>query len=125
MKKMIAITATALLAWAAWGSQAVAGGFHFGYSSPGYYGGYNSGYGAYGYGGYGRGYGGGYGGGYGYPSVQRWHDTSHFDYHPGGFARHYNHYHYVPGHYDFHRSGHVDTYHGGPYGGHVHHGYGY
>ncbi len=36
----------------------------------------------------------------------RYHDTSHYDYHPGGFQRHGNHYHYVPGHYDFHRSGH-------------------
>ena len=37
-----------------------------------------------------------------------WHDTSHYDYHPGGFQRHRNHYHYVPGHYDFHRDGHWD-----------------
>ncbi len=42
-----------------------------------------------------------------------WHDTSHYDYHPGGYVRHRNHYHYVPGHYDYHRTGHWDT--------HVHH----
>ncbi len=40
---------------------------------------------------------------YNYPS---YHDTSHFDYHGPSLQRHYNHYHYVPGHYDFHRSGH-------------------
>ena len=40
------------------------------------------------------------------PSVGRWHDTTHFDYHPGSFQRHRNHFHYVPGHYDIHRSGH-------------------
>ncbi len=39
-----------------------------------------------------------------------WHDTSHYDYHPGGFERHRNHYHYVPGHYDFHQTGHWDHY---------------
>ena len=36
----------------------------------------------------------------------RWHDTTHWDYHPGGFHRHGNHFHYVPGHYHLHRSGH-------------------
>jgi hypothetical protein len=39
-----------------------------------------------------------------------WHDTSHYDYHPGGFVRHYDHYDYVPGHYDYHRTGHWDHY---------------
>jgi hypothetical protein len=45
-----------------------------------------------------------------YPSRGRhvWHDTSHWDYHPGGFVRHYDHYDYVPGHYDFHDEGHWD-----------------
>jgi len=38
----------------------------------------------------------------------RWHDTSHYDYQPGGYYRHRNHYRYVPGHYDFHREGHYD-----------------
>jgi hypothetical protein len=39
----------------------------------------------------------------GYP---QWHDTSHLHYHPGSFQRHGNHYDFVPGHYDLHRSGH-------------------
>jgi hypothetical protein len=38
----------------------------------------------------------------------RWHDTSHYDYHPGEFVRHRNHYHYVPGHWDYHETGHWD-----------------
>jgi hypothetical protein len=37
-----------------------------------------------------------------------WHDTSHYDYHPGGFYRHRNHFHYQPGHYDYHQTGHWD-----------------
>jgi hypothetical protein len=37
-----------------------------------------------------------------------WHDTTHLDYHPGEFVPHYDHYHYVPGHFDVHRSGHWD-----------------
>jgi hypothetical protein len=54
-------------------------------------------------------------GGYGayqtfYPPVRSghgyWHDTTHYDYHPGGFQRHYDHFHYVPEHYDLHPSGH-------------------
>ncbi len=40
-----------------------------------------------------------------------WHDTSHWDYHPGGFLWHGNHIDYVPGHYDWHNSGHFDHYH--------------
>ena len=49
-----------------------------------------------------------------YPRVHRtWHDTSHFDYHPGEYVRHGNHFHYQPGHYDLHRTGHWDT--------HIHH----
>lgn len=43
--------------------------------------------------------------GYG-PRPPVWHDTTHLDYHPGGFVPHRNHFHYVPGHYDVHRSGH-------------------
>jgi hypothetical protein len=35
-----------------------------------------------------------------------WHDTTHFDYHPGYHWRHGNHFHYEPGHYHLHRSGH-------------------
>ncbi len=38
-----------------------------------------------------------------------WHNTGHYDYHPGQFTRHNNHYHYTPGHYDYHRTGHWDT----------------
>lgn len=39
-------------------------------------------------------------------SHSRYHDTSHYDYHPGYYQRHYDHYDYVPGHYHYHRSGH-------------------
>jgi hypothetical protein len=63
---------------------------------------------------YGRGYGTRYGwyGNY-YPRLGRhtWHDTSHYDYHPGEFVRHYDHYHYEPGHWDFHEDGHWDHHH--------------
>lgn len=62
---------------------------------------WNGGYG--GYGGYNRGYGGN--GGYGY-TQPRWHDTSHYDYHPAQVVPHGNHYHVIPGHYDYHRTGH-------------------
>ena len=37
-----------------------------------------------------------------------WHNTSHYDYHPGEYRRHGNHVDYRPGHYDFHRTGHWD-----------------
>lgn len=56
-----------------------------------------------------------YGGGgfgynnYNYNSYYRapvYHDTTHYDFHPGGYVPHGNHYHYVPGHYDLHRTGH-------------------
>lgn len=36
-----------------------------------------------------------------------WHDTSHYDYHPGSFRRHGNHLHFIPGHFDLHRTGHM------------------
>jgi hypothetical protein len=42
-------------------------------------------------------------------SHHHWHDTTHYDYHPGGYVPHFNHYHYAPGHYDLHRSGHWDA----------------
>jgi hypothetical protein len=48
--------------------------------------------------------------GHGY-NHSTWHNTSHYDYHPGQFTRHNNHYHYTPGHYDYHRTGHWDTHH--------------
>ena len=49
---------------------------------------------------------------YTYPRVHStWHDTSHYDYHPGEYVPHGNHYDYVPGHWDYHRTGHWDTHH--------------
>ena len=68
-------------------------------------------YGWQGYGNRGFGYGGhfhGRQGGYYRPHYD-YHDTSHFDYHPGTIRRHFNHYDYVPGHYHFHRQGHWDA----------------
>lgn len=35
-----------------------------------------------------------------------WHDTTHYDFHPGQRVRHYGHVDYVPGHFDVHSSGH-------------------
>ncbi len=71
----------------------------------GYGGSYNRGYGNYGghnaYRGYGQS-----------PTIHLrtnrgyYHDTSHWDYHPGTVVPHGNHYHYIPGHYDYHRQGH-------------------
>jgi hypothetical protein len=52
---------------------------------------------------YGRGHHGHHGHGH-----ARWHDTSHYDFHPGGYQRHYDHYDYVPPHYDWHQEGHWD-----------------
>ena len=45
------------------------------------------------------------------PHHYDWHDTSHFDYHPPSYQRHYNHFDYEPGHYDLHRTGHWDRHH--------------
>ncbi|NND99419.1 MAG: hypothetical protein HKN47_19035 [Pirellulaceae bacterium] len=36
----------------------------------------------------------------------RYHDTSHYDWHPTEIRRHGNHFDVIPGHYDFHRTGH-------------------
>ena len=72
----------------------------------------NGGHGNYGYNNYARphtSYYGNNGGGFGFNGYGRapvWHDTTHYDYHPGGYVPHGNHIHYVPGHYDLHRSGH-------------------
>jgi hypothetical protein len=73
----------------------------------------NVGYGGYApdYNVYSPGYGGGINVGYGglnlsFGGGSRWHNTTHYDYHPGSFQRHRFHYDYVPGHYDIHRSGH-------------------
>ena len=80
-------------------SSSEAGGVHYGYGGThhGVHGHHNHGFG-------------GYAPSYGcyYPSYPQWHDTSHYDWHPGGFVPHGNHYHYVPGHYDLHRTGHWD-----------------
>lgn len=38
----------------------------------------------------------------------RWHDTTHLDYHAPSLYRHGSHYHFVPGHYDVHHTGHYD-----------------
>jgi hypothetical protein len=62
---------------------------------------YSGFYGGYGHGGHG--YGSYWGGGWG---AHSWHDTTHLDYHPGSFVPHYDHFDYVPGHFDIHRSGH-------------------
>lgn len=52
----------------------------------------------------------GFGRGYGYGrSHATWHDTSHYDYHGPSLVPHGNHYDYVPGHYDLHRTGHWDS----------------
>ncbi|HRX80733.1 MAG TPA: hypothetical protein P5307_16805 [Pirellulaceae bacterium] len=59
---------------------------------------------------YGGHYGGHYGGGRGHYD---YHDTTHYDWHPGQYYRHGGHYDYVPGHYDLHRSGHYDYHRGG------------
>ena len=40
----------------------------------------------------------------------RYHDTSHYDWHPTEIRRHGNHYHVQPGHYDYHRQGHWHHY---------------
>lgn len=57
----------------------------------------------------------GYNRGVGYPAHRgvhsTWHDTSHLDYHGPSLVPHRGHFHYVPGHYDVHRTGHWDTHH--------------
>jgi hypothetical protein len=82
------------------------GGIHIDFGRPhhghghGHYGGHWSG-------GYGHGYWDSYGGWGGH---RHWHDTTHLDYHPGSYIRHYDHYDYVPGHYHLHHDGHWDYY---------------
>ena len=49
------------------------------------------------------------------PAPRVWHDTSHYDYDPGGYVPHRNHCDYVPGHFDYHRSGHWEYGYGGRY----------
>ncbi|TWT51433.1 hypothetical protein Pla22_42110 [Rubripirellula amarantea] len=36
----------------------------------------------------------------------QYHDTTHLDYHAPSLQRHGNHFHYQPGHYDVHQTGH-------------------
>ena len=79
---------------AQWGYRS--GHSHRGYDSHDYRGDYRS-----------RGYDTHYRGGY-YRPHYHWHDTSHYDWHAPSIQRHGNHYHYTPGHYDFHRDGHWD-----------------
>lgn len=128
-----AVTSAAVLAGglAAAPQQAQAGGHvHLGsyglYAPSGY--GFGNGYGGtnlYGnsyYGGYGGYYGGGYGGyspygGAGYGGTAVYHDTSHFDYTPGMVVPHGNHAHYIPGHLQYHPTGHYDIYGPGHFGG--------
>lgn len=121
MKKTLFTTLAlaTLLVFDTMATPAIAGGFGVQLSGPGYYldvgrphrahayyGGWN-----------GRGHGGLYSGHqrhssrYGHGGGHVWHDTSHYDYHPGEYVRHYDHYDYVPGHYDYHQTGHVDHYH--------------
>jgi hypothetical protein len=45
-------------------------------------------------------------GSFGFSSGPTYHDTTHYDYIPGGYVRHHNHYDYVPGRTVLHPSGH-------------------
>ncbi len=88
------------------------GGYHSGFRG-GYGGGIGNGYGyAPQYGGshhsYHSGHHGNVGGsGFGYNSgYGRYHNTSHWDYHPTQVVPHGNHLDVIPGHYDYHRTGH-------------------
>jgi hypothetical protein len=84
--------------------EASAQGFHFGGAGVHVDVGYPHSYGGYPYTTY-------WGNGWSGWGGHTWHDTTHYDYHPGGFRRHNNHYHYVPGHYDVHYDGHWDHHH--------------
>lgn len=113
--KTLVLTMAALGLFALTGNEAQAqgvhfqaGGLHFDVGNP--HGSYHSRWHHYShrprvsyYGSRSHGY--GRGGGHGH---SHWHDTSHYDYYPGGYVRHYDHYDYVPGHYRFHRDGHWD-----------------
>jgi hypothetical protein len=116
MKRLMVLTGivAVVVAFSTFGSPARAGDFGIHLAGPGYH--VDLGRAHYG-GGYYDGYRGYRSVGYGYPGrdcyrgYKVWHDTSHYDYHPGEFVRHRNHFHYVPGHYDYHETGHWD--HGG------------
>jgi hypothetical protein len=94
------------LAWAGLSrNEAQAGDFSFHISGPGYHVDFGRPH-------YGRRYVGHHGSRYlGWKGGHSWHDTSHWDYHPGEWVRHGHHYHYIPGHYDFHVDGHWDHHH--------------
>ena len=97
-------------------------GFGGGYGQGAYYGG--TGYRNYNYGaGYGSGYGGHYHGGYNHGGTTVWHDTSHYDYVPGIVVPHGNHSHYIPGHLEYHQTGHYDHYGPGHFSGINGHGH--
>jgi hypothetical protein len=40
-----------------------------------------------------------------------WHNTTHLDYQPATVVPHYNHFHYQPGGYILHQTGHYDLHH--------------
>jgi hypothetical protein len=107
-KYIVAATLGVVLLGSAGVDEAKAQGFHFGghgiHVDVGYP---HVGYGYYPHARY-VGYGWGGWGGWGSHS---WHDTTHLDYHPGGFVPHYDHYDYVPGHYRVHYDGHWDHHH--------------
>ena len=104
------VTVCAALAAGGWTlapESASAGGWQYRSYRPSY------GYSGYGYSGRGYGYQpfGSYSSRFGgYPSYgygRSWyHDTSHYDYHPGYVVPHGDHYDYIPGHYHHHQSGH-------------------
>jgi hypothetical protein len=116
MKSLLAIVCVAMVCVVSDRQEARAQGVHFGGGGihvdvgrphGGY--GHRSSYGGSGHGyGYGQGYRMGWGGHQGHSDF---HDTSHYDVHPGGYQRHYNHFDYVPTHYDYHRQGHFDYHH--------------
>jgi hypothetical protein len=108
--KTVALTLAmfAALAWSGLASnEAKAGDFGFHISGPGYHVDFGRPHYGHRYVGHSVGYlgWGGWNGGH------SWHDTSHWDYHPGEWVRHGHHFHYVPGHYDYHTDGHWDHHH--------------
>ena len=110
------LVATLMVGAAIFGVQAAANAGHGHGFSGGNSGGYGQSYGGFSHGGsqyggsqYGGMMGPSFGGGYGcQPRPPVWHNTSHYDFHPGQYVQHGNHSHYVPGHYDFHQTGHWD-----------------
>ncbi|SFI19773.1 hypothetical protein [Planctomicrobium piriforme] len=100
MKTFALLTAAvAGLMWAGAG-QAQAGGHNHGYGY-GYGNSWNNTY-----------WGGGSNWGYQRRGHYDFHNTSHYDYVPGGVVPHGNHLHYVPGTYQWHQTGHYDYHRG-------------